>query len=264
MAMNITPVYLSTFLLEKNRWNGKGPSLLVSDWVEPIAEAGFRGMEIWFPHLLFSSRSEWESIREKSAEADIPVAFLYAQLPTDSSEKSHRQRDTLLEAADYFAPQGLKITVAEGGKKFEEQVIFLAEWSRDLPREVQLVNVFDHREPDSGEIDHLRQKLGSKFRSSLNPFAIKQKGVENLFREIGDSLINFDVRILSHGEHQALRDAEEACKNVVSLARQFDFTGSWTLSTTAGVGMPGEDIDMLFDEAEDDLNFLAAALIQPQ
>ncbi len=260
MAMNSTPVYLSTFLLEKNRWNGKGPSLLVSDWVEPIAEAGFRGMEIWFPHLLFSSRSEWESIREKSMEADIPVSFLYAQFPADASDKSHRHRDTLIEAADYFAPQGLKISVPEAGEGVDEKLSALAGWARDLPRNVQLVSFFEDRQAKPGEITRRREQIGSRFGCALNPFAINADDAEGLFREAGDSLVNLDIRILLQGEHQAIRDAEETCGNIVSLARQFDFKGSWTLSSTAGVGMPGEDMDLLFDEAEEDLNFLAAAL----
>jgi hypothetical protein len=48
--------------------------------------------------------------------------------------------------------------------------------------------------------------------------------------------------------------------DVVALTRQLDFKGSWTLESTAGVGEPAENIDMLFDEAEEDLNFLVAAL----
>jgi len=56
MAMAGSTILLSTRLLEKNRSNGKGPSLLVSDWMEAVGEAGFGGIELWMNHLFFSSR----------------------------------------------------------------------------------------------------------------------------------------------------------------------------------------------------------------
>jgi len=258
MAISSTPVYLSTFLLEKNRWNGKGPSLLVSDWIEPIAEAGFRGVEVWGPHFFFASRSEWETMREKSQEADIPIVFLYSHLPLDKSDKSARQRDSLIEAADYFGVVGLKLLLADDAGA-EEKLSFLEKWKSEVPRDLQIVRAFDERLPQPGEIDASRKRVGSSFRCSINPFACKPDAAESFFREAGDLLVNLTVKARYEGRHAALRDAEEGA-DIVSLMRRLDFKGSWTLEATAGVGEPGEDIDLLFDEAEEDLNFLLAAL----
>jgi hypothetical protein len=258
MALNSTPIHLSSFLLERNRWNGKGPSLLVSDWIEPIAEAGFRGIEIWGPHFLFSSRSEWETIREKSQEADIPIVFLYAQVPLDRSDKSARQRDSLIEAADYFGVPGLKISLAhEVG--VEEKLSFLEKWTRDLPRDLQIVRTFEEHPPQPGEIAASRKRLGAAFRYSINPFECPQGALEGLLREAGDLLVNLTVKARREGKYAALRDIEETA-DIVALTRRLDFKGSWTLEATAGVGEPGEDIELLFDEAEEDLNFLVTAL----
>ena len=99
MAISGTDVHLSTLLMEKNRWNGKGPSLLVSDWIEPIGEAGFAGLDLWMNHLRFASRSEWDIIKEMSAESDLNLAFISATIPSDSSDKSQRLRDSILEVA---------------------------------------------------------------------------------------------------------------------------------------------------------------------
>lgn len=228
--------------------------------MEPIAEAGFRGVEVWAPHLLLASRSEWEATREKSQESDIPVVFLYAQLAIDASDRSRRQRDSLVEASGYFGVQGIKFTLSEG-PTLEEQVSFLSEWARDLPRDVQLVRAFEGRTPQPGEIAICRKKLGARFRCSLNPFSLGIEKVGKLFENgDGDVIVNLGVRISSGGKQEGLRDAEEACNEIVSMMQQFDFKGSWTLESTTGMGTPGEDIEDLFDESEEDLNFLVTAL----
>src|SRR5690606_5291368 len=113
MSITGPAIYLSTLLLEKNRSNGKGPSLLVSDWIEETAEAGFAGLEVWMNHLHFSSRSEWELIRERTGESSLPFAFISASLPADTSDKSRRYLDSVLEACDYFGPDGLKFSLTD-------------------------------------------------------------------------------------------------------------------------------------------------------
>jgi hypothetical protein len=256
VTLGTASIYLSTFLLERNRWNGKGPSLVVSDWIEPIAEAGFHGLEIWAPHLFFSSRSEWEAIREKASAAGLPIVFLSARLSLDASDKSARQRDSLQEAADYFAPQGIKLGL--GNRAMEDQCSFLGEWGRDLPRGMQLVCAWEGGE---NALASCRQKIGSRFRCSLNPFLPGPEAFESACSQAGmDAVVDLGVKILADGKGLALRDAGESCLAAVSLSRRLGFHGSWSLECTAGAGEPGENIDILFDEAEEDLNFLAGIL----
>ncbi len=47
------------------------------------------------------------------------------------------------------------------------------------------------------------------------------------------------------------------------MLRRVGFQGSWTLETTRGMGASGENVDSLFDEAEEDLNFLMNVLEKP-
>ncbi|HAO99469.1 MAG TPA: hypothetical protein DCQ83_05440 [Fibrobacteres bacterium] len=260
MAYNSTPLYLSSFLLEKNRWNGKGPSMLVSEWIEPMVEAGFKGLEIWAPHLLLASRSEWEAIREKASDTDIPVVFLYALLPTDNSDKSNRFRDTMLEAMNYFDCQGLKFTFTENAASIGDKFSFAGEWARDLPRNAQLLPVFEKSRINAEEIAAYRKVFGSRFRCSALPFSANPKELEKIFSACGDSLVNLGLRPLSEAGYGALRDFEEECDRLVSAAHKHGFKGSWSLETTAGTGAPGEDAEMLFYEAEDDLNFFVSTL----
>jgi len=257
MAISGSAVILSTLLLEKNRSNGKGPSLLVSDWVEDAGEAGFTGLEIWINHLLFSSRSEWELIREHAGDADLPIAALAATLPLDGSDKSQRFRETVLEACDYFRPDALKLGIAD--LRSEEALGFLKEWSRDVPRDSLLL-------VDGGEgvlADTLAQAntvLGdSRFKAVLRPFLFAPKELEAAFERAGDFIANLGVQARKGGQRILLEENAEDHLKILSLLRGRKFTGTWTLESTKGAGLPGESIEKMFDNAEKDLNFLIEA-----
>ena len=120
MTISGTAVNLSTLLMEKNRWNGKGPSLLVSEWIEPIGEAGFAGLDLWMNHLRFASRSEWDIIKDLSTDSDLDLAFISATIPSDNSDKSQRLRDSILEACDFFRPVSLKFSLIHCAGDFSD------------------------------------------------------------------------------------------------------------------------------------------------
>ncbi len=260
MALGGTLVNLSTFLLERNRWSQKGPSLQVSEWMEPIAEAGYSGVEIWAPHLFLTSRSEWEAIRRFSQELELPVVSVRARIPVDAGDKSRRQRDFLLEASDYFEPQGLKFSPADGGEAASEQLAWVGEWSRDLPRGVGLVQTFEASEAAPEAIRQGRRLLGARFRCALNPFSRDADVVEPCLTEAGSSLVDLDIRIEVGGRYGSLRDRQPACSQVAVLLGRSDFKGSWTLAGARGMGAAKENSDDLFDAAEEDLNFLQEEL----
>ena len=254
MAISGSAVNLSTLLLEKNRTNGKGPSLLVSDWMEDAGEAGFAGLEIWINHLLFSSRSEWELIRERSAEADLPIAAITTALPLDGSDKSLRFRESVLEACEYFRPEALKLGSADLGS--EAALEFLKDWSRDVPRDLVLLL-------DAGEgagaafLSQVRTALGGgRFRGVLHPFLFAAKELEAAFDAAGDFIANLRVQAKKGGQRILLEENAEEHRKIVSLVRGHGFKGTWTLESAKGAGLPGENIEKMFDYAEKDLNFL--------
>ena len=257
MPLTGSPIYLSSQLLEKNRSNGKGPSLLVSEWMEPIGEAGFGGLEIWMNHLLFASRSEWELIRERGQEADLAVAVIASALPSDASDKSRRLRDALLEACDYFRPEGLKLKLPRG----EEGIDFLKTWVRDVPREVAIL--CDCREGESGVagLEPLRQALpGGRFRAVVHPFLLPPAELEAALEAHGDFIGNLGVQARKGDAWAQILDDKEASRNTIAVSRRCGYKGTWTLEFTKGAGQAGEDIDDLFDASESDLNFLTETL----
>ena len=257
MPITGSPIYLSTMLLEKNRSNGKGPSLLVSDWMEPISEAGFTGLEIWMNHLMFSSRSEWELIRERGLEADLTSALITCALPIDASDKSQRLRDTILEACDYFHPEGLKILTS--GK--DEALDFLKTWSRDVPREIGLF--YDCRVGETGvaDLERARNALGGgRFRAVLHPFLLSPKEFEDALRASGDFIGNLGVQAKKDGKWVLLSENKDESLKIIAASRRGGYKGTWSLEYTKGAGQAGEDIDDMFDHSEADLNFLTEIL----
>jgi sugar phosphate isomerase/epimerase len=260
MAISGSAINLSTLLLEKNRANGKGPSLLVSEWIEDAGEAGFAGLEVWINHLLFASRSEWELIRERAGEADLPIAAIAAALPVDGSDKSQRFRDAVIEASDYFRPGNLKLALAD--MRSEETLGFLKEWSHDVPRDIALL--LDGGEGAGAEaLSRARAALGGeRFQGVLHPFLFAPKELEAALAATGDFAANLAVHAKKGGQRVLLEENAEEHRTIVSLVRGRGFKGTWTLESTKGAGLPGENIEKMFDHAEKDLNFLVEAQAQ--
>jgi hypothetical protein len=259
MASSASAVNLSTVLLEKNRFNGKGPSLLVSDWIEETAEAGFSGLEIWMNHLLFSSRSEWELIKVRSAESDLPVSMISATIPADASDKSQRFREAVLEACEYFRPDGLKFSLQDFKVNAPDPLDFIKEWSRDVPRDIALF--FDGGETaGAAETNSARKALaGDRFKAVLHPFLFSPKDLERVLGAAGDFVANLGVQAKQGGEWILLEENASHHALIIAAVRASGFKGSWSMECTKGAGLKGESSEALFDNAEKDLNFLIAS-----
>lgn len=257
MAISGSAVYLSSILLEKNRFNGKGPSLLVSDWVEDIAEAGFAGLEIWMNHLSLASRSEWVLIKDLAAETDLPIPLISAVLPSDASDKSRRYLDSVIEACEYFRPEGLKFSLGDPARP--DALEYAKTWARDLPREVALL--YDGGEAVTGPegMAGIKKTLGGRFHAVLRPFLAGTKQAGTIMDATGDFIANFGVQAKKGSAWILLSENTEANLEVISAMRSRGFKGAWTLESTKGTGLPGENIEMMFDNAEKDLYFLTEA-----
>ncbi|MEO6096414.1 MAG: hypothetical protein ABIW76_12205 [Fibrobacteria bacterium] len=262
MAITGSAVYLSTFLLEKNRWNGKGPSLLVSDWMEEAGEAGYAGLEIWMNHLHFSSRDEWELIKERSAESDLPISLISATLPVDASDKSQRYRESIIEACDYFRPDSFKFGFGEAKGGGLDSLEFAKEWCRDVPREIGMLFDPGHGgdSVDAETFNAARLALtGGRFKAVLHPFLYLSGELAGVLKSSGDFVANLGVQAKREGKWILLEEDAEDNLKVIAGARESGFKGSWSLELSKGADLPKLDIEGLFDHAEKDLNFLVEA-----
>lgn len=265
MAITGSAVYLSTLLLEKNRWNGKGPSILVSDWIESTGEAGFAGLDLWMNHLRFTSRSEWELIQEKATDSDLELAFISSILPIDDSDKSQKLRDSILEACESFRPNYLRFTLSEDAKASEAEVeaalASIKTWSQDLPRDIQLVLDPGFDKNAIAQLLKARSILaGSKFDLIVHPFLVPSTEFQNLLQEFPTKLSCLGVQAKKEKDWILLEENRAEHTKTIKAIRDHGFKGNWILESTKGIGRTGEDIYDLFDNAEKDLNYLIETL----
>jgi hypothetical protein len=263
-----SPIYLSTLLLEKNRWNGKGPSLNVAEWLEPTAESGFNGFELWMHHLALASRSDWEAIKAAATAHQIELPMLYAQLPTDTGDKGRRKREALLDACDFFRPKGLRFNLGEPLTpdgylaKLPARIEIAKEMVRDIGRDTSLVfecQLYPFRPEEAAQV--LAGIDASRVSLSLRPFEMTSADLDIAFGQKGSpikpgAISHFGIRAKQGKDYIALMDQPDLCKKVLTQTRKYDFIGPWILETTDGVGAKGEDVLDLFDSGEKDLNFL--------
>jgi hypothetical protein len=266
MAHASSPIFVSSLLLEPNRWNGKGPLLNVAEWIEPIAESGFNGFELWMKHLTLASRSDWEAIKAEALAHQAEIPMLYAQLPIDSSDKGRLQRETFLDACDFFRPKAVRFHVGEPlspdgylsklGARLEKA----AEVVRDIHRDTAMVfecQLYPFRKDEATQaLSALRTGASREVTLAIRPFEMTSDELTAAFA-LGDGTVShFGIRAKQGKEYVGLVDAPEKCRAVLMQARKLGFIGPWILETTHGVGTKNEDVVDLFDAAEKDLNFL--------
>ncbi len=263
MAISNTPLYLSTLLLEKNRWNGKGPALLLADHMEDIAESGFVGLEVWMNHLYFISRSDWEIIREKAQDLDLPIALISSDFPSDSSEKSRRFRDGILEACDYFQPDGLHVTSGDFPLKKEKSPISgpawqsFRDWSRDLSRNMPVF--IDFNKDSLSLLDDMTSKSRderSRYRLVVEPIDMPPVELARLLGDYVQDISHVHLHAKDAKNWVSLRDARDRVLEAIAILKKKGYKGSWSLYLTRGTGTTGESVDVMLDNAERDLNFL--------
>ena len=264
MTLSNTVVYFSSQLLEKNRWNGKGPSFIVSDWMGYIGEAGYAGVDLGMNQLKLSSRSEWELIKEKAEDNDLALAYITATVPTDDSVKSQRLREAIIEACDYFNPDNLRFTFTEPNREGFVKPIkssdfeMMNNWAKDLPRETNLV--FESGDSSLKVITEAQEFLNAKrFKGTVSPFLMSLADLEPSIKLPENFICNLSVQTKLGADWTLLTDSEAEIKKRISLIKKLGYAGTWTLDYTDGMGAKVEDIDFVFDNAEVDLNFLVDA-----
>ena len=111
------PIYISTVLLEPNRWTAeKEPSFLVSDWLPRFAEAGFDGVELWQNHALQADAREQAALG--NAPLPIPIFNSYAALGPDG----HTTRAQTTEWVQRLDCRGVKFNVGKDPDRLEQEL----------------------------------------------------------------------------------------------------------------------------------------------
>ncbi len=270
MAISHTPIYLSTLLLEKNRNNGKGPTLLVSDWMNYIAEAGYIGVEIWFNHLQLASRSEWDLIREKALELDIRISSLHFTLPTDNSQKSKKIKEVLFEAYDHFEPDVLKFSRSSSAASAATETDLISalqlmnNWAKDISKNAMVIYDIDPAQQPRNAASYNALKsllVPHKMKFVCRPFLLSATELKELCLNGLETVGQMGVQSEIKNQWAGLNENKPISLQTINQIKEQGYNDSWCLEFTRGAGIAKENIDDLFDNAENDLNFLSGALM---
>jgi sugar phosphate isomerase/epimerase len=251
-------IYLSTVLLEKNRWGSREPSIKLSDWLDKINDAGFDGLELWENHILKSETSELQALQESG----LPVKVLntYCDFDDESADK----RKLSAELANKVNAKGVKFNF--GNKKELEKVYIenMIKWQELLPDGCKLLCEC-HPYTVLEELDEAIRIMNSV-----------SEHVEIIVHAFGGSEEDFDKRLsgfastVSHihvagggveGYRYSPLNLGDRVPTRIEKLNEYGFKGTWTIEFCDGVASKDENIDDIFSAAKADLNTLRGLIV---
>ena len=247
-------LYMGTILLEPTRHaTPKAPSYQVSDWAARLAEAGFDGMELWEYHATLCTPAELAALEALS----LPVAVFNSYATMDDAGRQDRARATSL--AKRLGAKGIKFNV---GKDPAERQVYLAnirQWRAELPEEIRLLC---ECHPGSLVEEPLQakaffQELDLEGWGIIADPLSRFESLQDWFDALGPHIVHAHLQQRQPDRTIVRFDRlAERAKEAVRIMRAEGFTGSCTFEFTEGANAPGENIDLLFDNALIDLAFM--------
>lgn len=107
---------LNSIALEPNRWTDeKVPFYRLKDLLEPVADAGFRGMEVWQYHVSGLDEPALTELKDRASDLgiEIPVLGIYPRLHVggNEGEKDLSTAIRLLDTATFLGANTVKMFV---------------------------------------------------------------------------------------------------------------------------------------------------------
>jgi sugar phosphate isomerase/epimerase len=246
-------VLLGTVALEPNRWGAVDPSgrpaTVLADWLDPIADAGFDGLELWAGHA---------SEAVVAHPLPVPVFNSYARLGPGSSD-----RDLAVAWAARLGATGVKCNVGRDPARAAAYAEALAGWAADLPAGTSLLC-----ECHAGTIAE-DVGMAARLLAAAGPPALvgaivhTHEPAERLrarFDAYGDRIRHVHVNHLDGGRAPRLADIAPEIGGKVRLLLDLGFTGTWTLEFVHGTSTGGDRPADLLAEATADLALLRELL----
>ena len=250
-------IYISTVLLEKNRWSSKEPSLLVSDWLDKIEIAGFNGMELWENHLLKADKAELQ--RVQNSPVSVNVLNTYCGFEDEKSE----QRKLSAELAHQVNAKAVKFNFGNNADLEKNYIENLLKWKEILPQDCRLLcecHPYTILE-DVEEAARVLNPLSDYVEIIIHAF----NGSQENFKKRLDifSAPTTHVHVAGSGVKgitYSPLEGEPIVRSLVKTLKENHFNGSWTIEFCNGVASKNEDIDAIFNAAVNDFKTLKREL----
>ena len=248
-------VYIGTILLEVNRWGSpKGPTYLVSEWLDRFQEAGFDGMELWEHHATLCPDEELEAL----TGATFPASVFNTYCGFDDAAEPARGVAT--QMVDRFSASGVKYNVGTEPELRDTFLRNLRLWSKSLPPDCRLLcechggTIVEN----PAEAARFFGELGDqRFQVIVNGFPIPPDELGEWSRHLGPRITHLHVAPSDDdGNMIRLDRCASRAKEAIHILREEGFQGSLTLEFTEGTRAPDENIEALWEAAVADLHFL--------
>jgi sugar phosphate isomerase/epimerase len=246
-------IYLGTVLIETKRWGkDRASSLLVSEWSQRIADAGFDGIELWQWHALQATDEERFALKE----GPMPVSIFNAY---DSCENETADvRRECAELVRFFGSAGMKYNLGKEPERHEEYCVNLEAWREMLPESFRLLcechggSTMNDPAVARETLDRLDLPGGEVIVHGFND---DEEDLRNRFELLGNRITHVHANLSYKWSLTA-----DQVRERVELLRKLGFQGSFTLEFTEGTRAEGENAEMLFRNAVRDLEVLRDCL----
>ena len=236
-------IFFSSVLLEKNRQSSRVPSFLVSDWAEPIADAGFDGIELWENHVLLADAAEGEAV----LGGPLPVTVLNTYCKFDDA--GTKGREASAELARFLNVSAVKFNFGDDPTMEQSYIDTLLTWREELPADCRLLC---ECHPDT-IVEDPEKAIGI-----LSPSRADIEIIVHALSGDDDSTLRrwldfFGPRV-TH-VHAVIGERRRAARRVEILKRA-GFSGTWSIEFCNGIEQPPEDMTKLLATAAADLQYL--------
>lgn len=252
-------IFLGTIALEPNRWSGvttdRRSTIVLSHWLDAIADAGFDGIEIWEPHLREADDDEVAAVLDHW----LPIAVFNTYVSFDKPDDNERR-----EAAEWVRRSGAtkvkwNTGPARDGGALAAYGDRLARWGDLLPGTALVCECHDGTAMDDADAARRVLALGGA-PGSVQALVHSNDGAERIrakFAAYGERITHVHVNHLDRGSPPLVEIAEEI-ETTVTLLDQLGFAGTWTIEFVHGTGGPHDRPDRNLAQAIEDLAVLRA------
>ncbi|MYL51821.1 hypothetical protein GLW08_00565 [Pontibacillus yanchengensis] len=249
----MTNVLINTVLLEKNRWReARNPSLEVSEWLSRFHVDGFTGIELWENHVLKASNQEIRRLEQSK----LPVQVYNSYVRFDDGYETER-----LQAAKMIQrlqPQSVKFNLGNNTKEIDTYLKNLEYWASQLPSECQLLcecHPGTIMEDPRMAKDIFTELNNSKYKAIIHPFH-KNTDLQAWFDYVGARISHAHVSVFDNGTFFTLEERSPFVRNRFDQLKRNGFKGSYSIEFTSGVATERESIELVYQHAVQDKDFL--------
>ncbi|MCD5322844.1 MULTISPECIES: sugar phosphate isomerase/epimerase family protein [Pontibacillus] len=249
----MTNVFLNTVLLEKNRWEeGQNPSILVSEWISTINEAGFDGLELWQNHYAKSSPQEKEKIKDEN----FPVSLFNTYIKFEDGWE--QERDNIAHMAHQLRCKGVKFNLGSSIENKEMYVTHIKEMLKQLPNTCQLLcechagTIMEDPEVAYALLDQIGSE---RVKIIIHPLQL-HLNIEEWFTYFGSTITHAHISLYNQERFHRLRASERFVKERLKEIDRLQFYGTYSIEFTEGVATGEENPRDLLSHAEEDLLLL--------